>query len=159
MALAASTDQMQGLVRFAVVDLASAEALAATIGALQPPQAETLLSREMPAKLLQVGPWLVDLNRCPQVAAALAELGKTVPWGYYVHSDVDLLSLRRGLRRFNLVTMPGFERPVLFRYWDPRVLRDFIAVATPAQRRQFMEWIARIESADGSFDLRSEAED
>jgi hypothetical protein len=158
---AATTAEQAGsrLIRYAVVDLASAPALAEAVASLRPPQAETLFLPEMPARLLQAGPWLVDLGRTPEVAAALAGLGPRVPWGYYLHADVDLMWLRLGLRKFYLACMPGFARPVLFRYWDPRVLRDFMAVATSAQRRQFMEWILRIEAADGSFDFRQKAED
>jgi hypothetical protein len=147
------------LLRYAVVDLATAESLRPALLPLRPPVAETLFQRDMPERILAVGPWLVNLGRAPDVAAALAGFRKGFPWGYYLHSDIEIMSLRHALRKFNLVELAGQRRPVLFRYWDPRVMRDFLQIATSAQKRQFTEWIARIESADGSFDLVSSRDD
>lgn len=137
---------------YAVIDLAVAEDMQALVTRLPPDAGETLLARSMPAKVRAVGPWLVQLAQAPQVAAALAKMDAGVPWGYYLHSPVAMTSLRQSLRRFNLAQLPDAERPVLFRYWDPRVMQVWLDVATDHQRRQLFQWIDRIEAADGAFD-------
>ena len=137
--------------RYAVIDLASAPTLRPAIPRLLSSIAEPLLARTMPLQLLQVGPWLVHLADAPEVAAALAALGPAAPWGYYLHAKVDIVSLRQALRKFNLAQLPDAQREVLFRYWDPRVLRIFLDHATPVQRGRFLEWIDRVEWADGTI--------
>lgn len=137
--------------RYALVDLASAVALRPLVPGLRSSVAEPLLARSMAPQILQVGPWLVDLAEAPEVARVIAGFGTEVPWGYYLHARVDILSLRQSLRKFNLAQLPGSAKEVLFRYWDPRVSRIFLDGATPVQRGRFMEWIDRIEWPDGTF--------
>lgn len=135
--------------RYAVVDLASAVSLRSVVPRLLSAVAEPLLDRSMALQLLQVGPWLVLLDDAPEVDRTLAAYGPQVPWGYYLNAQVDLLSLRQSLRKFNMAKLPDRPKQVLFRYWDPRVLRIFLDRTSAAQRRQFMAWIDSIAWADG----------
>lgn len=139
-----------GVFRYALVDLASAAPLRPVIPKLRSSVAEPLFARSQPLQLLEVGPWLVDLSEAPEVEAALAGFGPDYPWGYYVHSKVDMISLRQSLRKFNLAQLAGTSKEMLFRYWDPRVLRIFLDGATPVQRGRFLEWIERVEWPDGT---------
>lgn len=136
--------------RYAVVDLASAPALRPVVPRLLTSVAEPLLARSMALQLLEVGPWLVLLSDAPEVARTIATFGPEVPWGFYLHADVDIASLRVALRKFNLAKLPDVPGEVLFRYWDPRVLRIFLAHAGAVQRSRFMEWVTAIEWPDGS---------
>ena len=136
--------------RYAVIDLASAPALRPAVPRLLSSVAEPLLARALPLQLLSVGPWLVDLAGAPEVAAALDALGPHAPWGYYLQARVDIVSLRQALRKFNLAQLPDVKREVLFRYWDPRVLRIFLDHCTPVQRARFLEWVDHVEFADGT---------
>ncbi len=149
---------MTGAFRYAVIDLASAESLRTVVPRLLSAVAEPLLDRSMPLHLLQVGPWLVLLDDAPEVDRTLAAYGPQIPWGYYLHAQVDLLSLRQSLRKFNLAQLPDRPKPVLFRYWDPRVLRIFLDRTTSAQRGQFMAWIDSIAWADGQMIHQSQPE-
>ena len=106
----------------------------------------------MPVELLAVGPWLADLARLPELRTAIGKLDGNAPWGYSVHASIDIVSLRHTLRRFNLVEMPEPRRTVLFRYWDPRVMRMFLEIATREQRALLFEFIDRIEGPGGKFD-------
>lgn len=142
--------------RYAVIDLANAERLRPAVTGLRSSFAEPLLDRSFSPKLLQVGPWLVRLSKAPEVESALGTLAPGTPWGYYLYASFDLQSVRQALRRFNLVTLADASRPLLFRYWDPRVLEVFLNVAEPHQHAQFFEWIARVEDADGRFDARAD---
>lgn len=139
-----------GSFRYVVIDLASAVALRPAVPRLLSSVAEPLLARNLPAQLLEVAPWLVDLSQAPEVAETLQTMGTRVPRGYYLVARIDLLSLRQALRKFNLAKLPDRKREVLFRYWDPRVLPTFLDHCTQAQRMRFMEWIDRVEFADGS---------
>lgn len=136
---------------YAVVDLASAQQLRPVIADQLPSVAEPLFAREFPRALLQVGPWLVRLSKAPEVERMLVEMGADLPWGYYVHSTFDIVSLRQSLRRFNLARLPDTQKEVLFRYWDPRVMRVFLDVATREQYRRLFELIEKLESPDGAF--------
>lgn len=138
--------------RYAVIDLAVAEQLRPVIARLMRSAAEPLLAHKFAQELLEVGPWLVKLSAAPEVDSLLGEMDPGVPWGYYVHSTVDIVSLRQTLRRFNLAVIPDTPRPVLFRYWDPRVMGVFLKVASREQRARMFEWIERIEAANGGFD-------
>jgi hypothetical protein len=149
---------MTGAFRYAVVDLASAKSLRTVVPRLLSAVSEPLLDRSMPLHLLQVGPWLVLLDDAPEVDRTLAAYGPQIPWGYYLHAQVDLLSLRQSLRKFNLAQLPDRPKPVLFRYWDPRVLRLFLDRTTSAQRGQFMAWIDSIVWPDGQMIHQSQPE-
>jgi hypothetical protein len=140
-----------GAFRYAMIDLAVAEALRSQVAGLQPPVGETLFDRRADRRLLLVAPWLVRLSLAQDIGRRLEELGPSLPWGCYVYSTVDISSLRAALRRFNIARLPNSARKVLFRYWDPRVMRVFLAVANKAQRELLFEWIERIEAPDRSF--------
>jgi hypothetical protein len=133
------------LVRYAVIDLAVVKPLRAPFTEKRTTAVETLLSWSFDKKLLAVGPWLVRLSDAPEVTNTLADYGRDVPWGYYVSASVDLLTLRKSLRRYNLVQIPGTPGKVLFRYWDPRVMATFLKVITEFQRERLFEWIDYIE--------------
>lgn len=144
---AISTDFKPGIepLMYAVIDLAVCAQLRPVITRLKPPGCETLFSRSLAPELLEVGPWLVQLSKFPEIGRALTELGEDVPWGYFIFSIVDIVSLRHSLRKFNQVQIPNPPREVLFRYWDPRVMRQFLEFATPFQRDRLFQAIEEIE--------------
>jgi hypothetical protein len=136
---------------YAVIDLAVAKQLRTALTEKRIPAAEPLFSWSFDKKLLEVGPWLVRLSAAPEVERVLAEYGEDVPWGYYVSSSVDLLTLRKSLRRYNLVQITGMPGEVLFRYWDPRVMATFLKIATEFQNGRLFEWIDHIEVAGEKY--------
>ena len=139
--------------RYAVVDLANAEALCSEIIDQFPAIAEPLLARDSPRQLLEVSPWLVQLSKAPQIADALETFDAEDPWGFYVYASIDLISLRQRLRRLNMARLPGEDREFLFRYWDPRVMKVFLEIATEHQLNNIFEWIDRIEGSPGTFSM------
>lgn len=58
------------------------------------------------------------------------------PWGFFLTSEADIDSLRRHLRRFLIVEIPD-GRKVLFRYYDPRILRPFLKSSSREELRRF----------------------
>ena len=135
--------------RDAVIDLASAPALRPLMPKLLSAVAEPLLARNLDLALLQVGPWIVHVADAPEVDRILTGYAPNMPWGHYIHADVDIVSLRLALRKFNLAKLDRVEREVILRYWDPRVLRLFLTHNSPEQRRRFMEWMRHIKWPDG----------
>lgn len=93
--------------RYAVIDLASAAALRSIVPKLLSAVAEPLLARNFDPTLLQVGPWIVHVTDAPEVDRILKTYATEIPWGYYVHTDIDIVSLRQALRKFNLAKLDG----------------------------------------------------
>lgn len=141
------------LTRYALVDLAVARDLSGLITGAHQTKVAPLLAWTMPAKVLEVGPWLVDLGQFSECNSALLGLPLEMPWGMYLESRAKIASLRHSLRRFNLAEIPGAAKPVLFRYWDPRVMAGFLQVATEAQRKSLMRDIVRLHAPNNAFDI------
>jgi len=142
--------------RYAVIDLATAEALRQYVDQLPQPTAMSLFAPSQSRALLRVGPWLIRLSKAPEIEAILKQFGDHVAWGFYVHSTFDIVSLRQSLRHFNLVRLRPGQKEVLFRYWDPRVMRVFLDVATRDQSARLFELIDRIEIGSVGFDARGQ---
>ena len=53
-------------------------------------------------------------------------------WGLFVVSRADLRAMRRHLRKF-LTVHDSAGKPMLFRYYDPRVLRVFLPTCAPGE--------------------------
>ncbi len=140
--------------RYAVVDLASAPGLGKIVMGRLSREAQPLFSPDLAFDILAAGPWLADLDRLPELEPAIDAEFRTVPWGYFVETSVDIVSLRRVFRRYNYVRVPDRREPVLFRYWDPRVMKGFLDVATREQREVLFEFIDRLEDPGGSFDAK-----
>lgn len=81
-----------------------------------------------------VAPYLVKLRRDSHLLERLVAEGWTDAWGLYIASRADFDAVRRHLRMFLRVEGEGDPRRLLFRYYDPRVLRDFLGLSTPEQR-------------------------
>ena len=134
--------------RFGLIDLASAVSLRMSVTRLPEPVALPLLDSKRFADLLPVGPWIVDLELAPSVYSNWRTSGLYRSWGVFLESDYDISALRSHFRKFNLVALDGSSRPVFFRYYDPRALRQFFRVATDEQYSAFMTPILRVICPD-----------
>ena len=141
---------------YALIDLATATELRSIIGKVPPSKALTLFAENTPSKLSMYGPWLVNLSKSPETQEALKTFGDGVAWGYYINSTFEIVSLRQSLRKFNVVLLGDARKEVMFRYWDPRVMRAFLDVATLSQRNKFFELIDWIDIGSRSYDARGE---
>jgi hypothetical protein len=74
--------------------------------------------------------------------------GRGHAWGIACRTDVDLKTLRLHLKTLLRARIPD-GRVVLFRFWDPRVLCEFLPKCTPAQYREFFGPIATIFAENG----------
>ncbi|MFN7939873.1 MAG: DUF4123 domain-containing protein, partial [Bryobacteraceae bacterium] len=58
------------------------------------------------------------------------------PWGIFVATEIDPMSLYTHLASFLLVELPGNKKRA-FRYYDPRLLKAFLQSSTADQLRTF----------------------
>lgn len=98
-----------------------------------------------------VAPYLVRFSSDSDLVDRLLHVGWGESWGFFFRSEEHPKEVRRHLRRFLMVKNEESLERMYFRFYDPRVLREFLGVATP---RQFQELLAAyqrtvIEGEDG----------
>jgi hypothetical protein len=106
-----------------------------------------LYDGKLPPALAEVAPYVVELRaRHPFTRRVLAE-GWGGSWGCLVGTPVALPDLRRHLRRFLRVETED-QRKLLFRFYDPRVLRRYLPTCTPDELGTFFGPITRFVTED-----------
>jgi hypothetical protein len=81
--------------------------------------------------LARVAPYLVELHREAPLTRGLAEHWGDA-WGIFLRSSAGLTALHRHFRRF-LRVRDERGRTLIFRYYDPRVLRAYLPTCTDAE--------------------------
>ncbi|MBK8258933.1 MAG: DUF4123 domain-containing protein [Polyangiaceae bacterium] len=96
-------------------------------------------------------PYLVKFSKNSLLLPQLVQEGWGDSWGVFANADVTLRELRAHLRRQLVVTREKDDQPMYFRFYDPRVLRSFLPIATPRQSSAFFGPISRfvLEDAQG----------
>jgi len=79
-------------------------------------------------------PYLVCFRRGSGLLERLVREGWGRSWGVFVTSRQSFKAVRRHFRRFLLVEEDGTFERLYFRFYDPRVLREFLPMATVRQR-------------------------
>jgi hypothetical protein len=87
-------------------------------------------------ELSDVAPYLVSVPRGSEHLRALLAESWGRCWGVYLSSNAEVRELRRHLRRFLRVRVEGRGR-MLFRFYDPRVLRAFLPTCTVEEANAF----------------------
>jgi hypothetical protein len=91
-----------------------------------------LLAGDLVPQLERSAPHLVQISPHDSVTDSLLMLGWGDAWGIFVRSDTSIQTLRRHLRTL-LRVKDESGRYLLFRYYDPRVLRAFLPTCRPAE--------------------------
>jgi hypothetical protein len=86
--------------------------------------------------MADVAPYLVRFRADSDLLAHLVAEGWGLGWGIYFAADRPVKEVRRHLRRFLMVQAEDTRERLYFRFYDPRVLRDFLPMATPRQRSE-----------------------
>ncbi|MEZ4405860.1 MAG: DUF4123 domain-containing protein [Polyangiales bacterium] len=86
--------------------------------------------------LADVAPYLVELPSGSAFVDRLVREGWGESWGIFLVTPEDFFSVRRHLRRFLRVVDHDGKR-LLFRYYDPRVMRAWLPTCTPDETRAF----------------------
>jgi len=87
-------------------------------------------------ELAEVAPYLVELPSSSPLWDVLLGEARGDAWGVFAQSEASLEDLRRHLRRFLRVEAEDGRR-MLFRWYDPRVLRAYLPTCTEDERRAF----------------------
>jgi hypothetical protein len=87
-------------------------------------------------QFMEIAPYLVALPRDHAGALTLVDQAAGKSWAIFLGSEAPLLDVRRHLRRFLKVELEGRTRVVFFRFYDPRVLRDFLPTCDGEQLGQ-----------------------
>ena len=91
--------------------------------------------------LADVAPYLVEVPAGDAFLDTVLGAGWGDSWGTFLFSTEDFFSLRRHLRRFLKVRSEEGQR-LLFRFYDPRVLRSYLPTCSPEELEAFMGPIA-----------------
>jgi len=109
---------------FAILDGASVEDLLDMLYEHYP-EFVCLYRGELEPDIAEVAPYLVRLEQNTPVTDWLLTRGWGKHWGIFMTAPTDLTALRQHFRRF-LTVHDSEGTPMLFRYYDPRVLRVYL---------------------------------
>ncbi len=116
---------------YAVLDGAASETLLADLYRLEP-KFECLYRGDIKPDLAWVAPYLVRLEPDSAFTQFLFGSGWGKNWGVFVTTQAEFDDVRRHFRRF-LMVHSSEGKPLYFRYYDPRVMRDFFPIADAEQ--------------------------
>ena len=144
---------------FAVLDGAAIPDLPMRIYEMQP-HAVCLYRGELEPDMAEVAPYLVELF--PETTFTdwlLSEMSSNRHWGIFAHSPYSLTELRKHFRKFLTVYDEG-GNPLLFRYYDPRVLTRILPTFEGDDLKLFFERVAAVfaETEDGKQLIRFQTE-
>ncbi len=135
---------------FAVLDGASAPDLVKNLFEHEPEYC-CLYRGELQPDIASVAPYLVRLEPGDKFSDWVLTEAWGLHWGIFLHTQATLRTLRDHFREFHSVELPD-QRTVLFRYYDPRVLRTFLPACNAAELATFFGPIQ-------SFIMEGEASD
>lgn len=123
--------------------------------ALAQEQRQCLYDGQSSVELADWAPYLIKLAPDAPFTKALLDLGWSKGWASYFVSSAAFDDIRHHFRKFLMVQVQGGEE-LYFRFYDPRVLRDFLPTADPGEAAVFFgpvsEWL--IEAEDPAVMLR-----
>lgn len=117
-----------------------------------------LYSGKLPRALEMNAPHLVELSPTNRLMARWLDEGWGRAWGVFLKIG-DPSNLRHHLRKF-LKVKDESGRVLIFRYYDPRVLRAYLPTCTPDELRQLFgpiaSWSVENGVGDALIDFRIE---
>ncbi|MBM3748746.1 MAG: DUF4123 domain-containing protein [Acidobacteria bacterium] len=120
-----------GLSPFAVLDGASAPDLLDKLDTLRPEYA-CLYRGALKPDMAEVAPYLVRLEQGVEFTRWVLEEGWGKHCGIFALAAVNLIEMRRHFRTMVIVDDPEGD-PLLFRFYDPRVLRVYLPTCEPRE--------------------------
>jgi hypothetical protein len=135
---------------YAILDGASNPALLDHLYAVERPEFACLYRGELEPDMAECAPYLAKLEAGSAFTQWLTGSGWGLHWGIFVVADCDLRTLRYHLRKLNMVYDSETNKPLLFRYYDPRVLSVFLPTCDAKQVGEFFgpvnAWFAETEA-------------
>jgi hypothetical protein len=93
---------------------------------------QCLYSGDLPWQLQMAAPYLVKLERQDKFTRYVIDNGWGNSWGVFLRTETSIRELRRHLRGFLRVRDEAGRR-MIFRYYDPRVLRAYLPTCWPEE--------------------------
>ncbi len=120
---------------YAILDGASVPELLDKLDELQP-EYFCLYRGDIAPDIAEVAPYIVRI--VPETAFCdwILNEGWGNHWGIFVQSQYSLAELRKHFRNF-LTVHDESGKPLIFRYYDPRVLRTFLPTCTNQELNEF----------------------
>lgn len=142
----------QNLFAYAVLDGASNPALLDYLYADPSPEFECLYRGELEPDIAECAPYLAHLEPGTPFTDWVTSKGWGEHWGIFAVADCDLRTLRHHFRKLNMIYDAENHRPLLFRYYDPRVLNIFLPTCDAQQIGEFFGPVRTFfaESEDGT---------
>lgn len=136
---------------YAVLDAARDEQIYPTVRSCGLPFA-CLFTGKLPQELLETAPYLIRLQRHAAFTHALLERGWGESWGIFATTTAGFDELRHHFRKLHRV-QDEHGRRLIFRWYDPRVLRIYLPTCTPAELRTLFGPVRHylMEDADGGL--------
>ncbi|MFT3764624.1 MAG: DUF4123 domain-containing protein [Minicystis sp.] len=94
--------------------------------------------------LADVAPYLVCFRRDSGLLERLVNEGWGRSWGIFVQSRQSFKNMRRHFRRFLMVEEDETFEKMYFRFYDPRVLRELMPIATVRQKDEIFDGLTAI---------------
>lgn len=120
---------------YAVLDGASIEDLLQKLYELKPEHA-CLYRGELEPDLAETAPYLVRLESGSPFTIWILEKGWGKHWGIFARAPQDLKTMHRHFRKF-LRVQDSKGKTLLFRYYDPRVLRVYLPTCNAEETGMF----------------------
>jgi hypothetical protein len=143
---------------FAVLDGASIPELLEKIHVLEP-KCECLYMGDLEPDMAEVAPYLVQLEPDSDFASWVVGTGWGKHFGIFAQTPADFRTLRQHFRR-SLVVYNSDGRPLMFRYYDPRVLRGHLPNCKPDELKALFGPVVTyvVEDEDPKVALRFSVE-
>lgn len=120
---------------YAVLDGASVPDLRDKLYEMQP-EYFCLYRGELEPDMAEVAPYIIRVVPNSYFSDWLFETGWGKHWGIFVQSHYSLAEMRKHLRKF-LTVHDESGKPLLFRFYDPRVFRTFLPTCTNKELKDF----------------------
>lgn len=111
------------------------------------PQSVCLYRGEPEPDIAEVAPYLVRIVPGDEFTNWILNEGWGKHWGIFAQSRYSLTEMRKHFRSF-LTVHDESGKPLLFRYYDPRVLRDFLPACNGVELKTFFGRISNFVFED-----------
>ncbi|MEX5867637.1 DUF4123 domain-containing protein [Providencia hangzhouensis] len=126
---------------YAVIDAASEPDVFNLFAEHEPP-ASCLYSEPIQPEIVSLAPYLVEVTEEVQRWLSTRE----TPWGIYVYTHATMRELRQHLRKYLMVMIPGQEKPVFWRFYDPRNVWDVLGTFDNWRLHVFLGPITKLKT-------------
>lgn len=131
---------------YAVLDGASVPELRTRLYEMRPEHV-CLYRGELSPDIAEVAPYLVRMNIDTDFSNWVLNEGWGNHWGIFVQSRYSLAEVRKHLRSF-LTVHDETGKPMLFRFYDPRVLRSYLPTCSRRELKDFFGIVLNFASED-----------